>query len=81
MLMGMAAEKKGLDLAGTRMEVAVESAPSQGGRLQALRAVIHLPRKVSEEQLKDLQAAVERCPLRQSLRAEVQVSVEFVAPA
>ena len=75
--MGMAADKMGLDLSGTKTEIGVEVAPPPALRVEALNVAVTLPRKFSEEQIQQLRAAVEQCPLRGALRPEVKVSVSF----
>jgi hypothetical protein len=74
------ADKLALDLSGAKTEIGVEVAPPPALRVEALNVAVALPRKFSEEQVQQLRAAVEQCPLRGALRPEVKVAISFATP-
>jgi uncharacterized OsmC-like protein len=78
MLMGMAAQKLGVDLTGLALDVETDVAPGPPMRVESLHVTATLPRKASEEHKTQLIAAAETCPFRGSLRPEVQVRVDMV---
>lgn len=78
--MGVVADKRGLDISGTRMAIGVDVASAPALRVEALNVAITLPRKFSEETVKELRAAVEQCPLRGALHPVVTVAVSFAMP-
>ena len=80
MVMGMTGQKQGLDLRGTKVEVATTMAETSPRRLGELALTFIFPRKFSEAQLAELRKAVDLCPVRNSLRPEVAVKVLLVSP-
>jgi hypothetical protein len=80
MMMGVVADKSGLDISGTRMAVGVDVASAPALRVEAMNVTITLPRKFSEETVTEFRKAIEQCPLRGALRPEVVVSISFAMP-
>ncbi len=80
MVMGLAADKLGIDISGMRMTIGVEVAPAPALRVEALNVAVALPRKFSGEIVKALRVAVDQCPLRAALRPDMAVDVAFAMP-
>ena len=76
-ILGMLAERSGIDLSGMSMRVEKEmrSAPR---RIGTLSVTLHLPARLPEEQRQKFEAAARACPVEQSLHPEVTLNVEFV---
>jgi putative redox protein len=76
-IMGIVAERSGIDLAGMTMRVQKEmrSAPR---RIETLSLALHLPARLPEEQRQRLEAAARSCPVQQSLHPDIRVAVEFL---
>jgi len=79
MCMAMVAERDGLDFRGAELAVKMELAPEPARRFAAFTLTVSLPRKFSESDQAKLAKAAELCPVRNSLRPEVAVSVEVVS--
>jgi putative redox protein len=81
-IMGLVAQRHGIDLAGTTVRVVKEMAAQPVRRIGSLRTVVTLPAglKLSAEDRKRLQAGAATCPVRQSLHPDIAVPIEFVYP-
>ena len=76
-IMGIAAEKHGLDLTGTTARVEKRMVADPKRRIGALEVVIHVPREIAPEHRRMLERAAMACPVHASLRPEVEVPVRF----
>jgi putative redox protein len=76
-IMGIVAERSGIDLAGMTMRVEKEMR-STPRRIGGLSLALHLPAGLTEEQRRKLEAAARTCPVHQSLHPDVSVGVEFL---
>jgi putative redox protein len=76
-IMGIVAERSGIDLAGMTMRVEKEmrSAPR---RIGTLTLAVHLPARLTEAERQKLEAAARACPVHESLHPDVSVDLEFV---
>jgi putative redox protein len=76
-IMGIVAERSGIDLTGMTMRVEKEmrSAPR---RIARLSVVLHLPARLGEAERQKLEAAARACPVHGSLHPDVSVGLEFV---
>jgi putative redox protein len=81
-IMGLVAERGGLDLNGTRVRVVKDMASDPVRRIGALAVTVTLPpgRKFSAADREKLERAARTCPVKQSLHPDVNVRVEFVYP-
>ena|SRR3989338_8942257 len=81
-IMGLAAEKRGLELAGTTVRVVKEMATSPTRRIGRLSVLVIFPKglKLSGADRAVLEKAVQSCPVRQSLHPNVQIQEEFIQP-
>ncbi len=76
-IMGIAAERHGLDMRGARASVEKTMVAHPVRRIGELRVAIHVPGKLDEASRKLLERAGLGCPVRASLASSVEVSVEF----
>jgi putative redox protein len=76
-IMGIVAERSGIDLTGTTMRVEKEmrSAPR---RIARLSVALHLPARLGEAERQKMEAAAHACPVHESLHPDVSVGLEFV---
>jgi putative redox protein len=76
-VMGVVAERAGIDLGGTRMRVEKEmtSAPRRVGRLTV---TLRLPARLKAEERERLERVARQCPVLRSLHPEVTVDAQFL---
>jgi len=81
-IMGLVARDRGWDLAGTRARVTKEMVADPKRRIGALTLTVTLPSGIalSDADRTCLENAAKVCPVRQSLRPEVQVEIDFEYP-
>jgi len=79
-IMGLYANRTGLNLDGTKMTVVKEMAARPIRRIGSLRITIAYPEGIylSDQHREKLAAAVESCPVKQSLHPDIEVTVEFI---
>ncbi len=75
-IMGIHAEKNGLELAGTHFELEKNMSASPR-RVGSVPIVFHLPGSIEAEARAALEEAGLACPVHQSLHADVQITVDF----
>jgi uncharacterized OsmC-like protein len=80
MLISMAtfAERHGLDLSGTRVDVDLSMVGKPEGRISAVDVTIRVPGHVGEEHRANLERAAAACPIKHSFRPEIQIATRFV---
>jgi uncharacterized OsmC-like protein len=76
-VMGIAAEKAGLDMNGARSTVDKEMGTTPR-RVVKLTVEIHMPKKLSAQDRILLEEAAMGCPVKKSLHPEMQIPVTFV---
>jgi putative redox protein len=78
-IMGLVAQRSGLDLNGTCVHVVKEMVADPVRRIGALTVRITLPagRDLSVEDRAKLERAALTCPVKQSLHPDLKVTVEF----
>lgn len=76
-IIGIVAEREGLDLSGMRMRVEkhMESNPR---RIGALEISLHLPARLSEEDRRRLEGVARACPVYHSLHPGIRMDARFV---
>ena len=81
-IMGLVARDHGWDLAGTRARVTKEMVADPKRRIGALTLTVTLPPGIalSDADRTCLENAAKVCPVRQSLRPEVHVEIDFEYP-
>ena len=78
-VMAIAAENEGISLKGARVEIAKEMMANPR-RISRLPATIHMPPGVPQERRDWLERIAHTCPVRQSLRADLETPLEIVYP-
>jgi uncharacterized OsmC-like protein len=81
-IMGIAAQRAGLELTGTKVKVVKEMTAVPMRRIGRLGVTVTLPPglALSEEDRTMLQNAANSCPVKQSLHPDVRVDLEFILP-
>jgi len=75
--MGIAAQKHGWDIAGSRAEVVKSMIADPLRRIARLTVVLRIPREFDEPARAILERAALTCPVQQSLSPATEVPVEF----
>lgn len=80
-IMGIVAQRTGLELTGTKVKVVKEMTAVPVRRIGRLGVTITLPPGLvlSEKDRASLEDAANRCPVKQSLHPDVVVEAEFIA--
>ncbi len=76
-IMGIIAQRNGIDLGGTTATVTKEMASKPLRRIGHLGVTIRVPAKVSEEDRQRLENGVHTCPVAKSLHPDVEVAVQL----
>ena len=77
LIMGIFAERSGINLSGLRMRV-VKEMRSEPRRIASLAAVLHLPQGLSPDDRLKLERAARGCPVLHSLHPDVAADVQFL---
>jgi putative redox protein len=76
-IMGITANRLGLDLTGSKVRVVKEMITAPVRRIGRLRVEIAVPRDFTPDQRRQLEAAAHSCPVHRSLHPDVDVPVSF----
>jgi len=76
-VMGIAAERHGVDLKGTTVTIGKEMSSDLPRRIVGLKSVMTIPLPADHPQRALLEGAAKACPVKQSLAPEIDASVEF----
>ena len=76
-IMGIVADKHGIDLRGLRVSAKKEMATAPVRRIAKATLELVFPNKLDEADLKRLKAAVDSCPVKKSLLPDVEVVTSF----
>jgi putative redox protein len=76
-ILGILAEKRGLDLTGASFTVKKEMVADPRRRIARLTTTIRLPASLTEEQRRVLETAAHACPVHESLSPRVETPLEF----
>ncbi|MEI6323300.1 MAG: OsmC family protein [bacterium] len=76
-VMGITAERHGIDLRGTTVVIGKVMSADAPRRIISLRSVMTIPLPADHPQRALLEAAAKACPVKQSLSPEIDTSVEF----
>ncbi len=79
-IMGIQARTLGYDLAGLKMEVRKEMAPTPPRRIASLAVFFHFPRPADEPTRERLRRAAETCPVHRSLHPDVAIQTTYHWP-
>lgn len=79
-IMGIAAQRMGIEIEGARVHVTKEMLADPVRRIGAVTVTIALPKGLvlSEDDKKRLEQAGAACPVKQSLHPDVRVNLSFV---
>ncbi len=79
-IMGLVAQRHGIDIRGTRVSVVKEMAREPVRRIAGLRVVVRVPASVrlSADDKVRLERGAMQCPVKHSLHPDVNVEVEWV---
>jgi len=76
-VMGIAAERHGVDLKGTMVTIGKEMSSDLPRRIVGLKSVMTIPLPADHPQRTLLEGAARACPVKQSLAPGIDSSVEF----
>lgn len=76
-VMGIVADRLGVDLAGAEAKVDKEMTAAPPRRIARLTVRIRVPATVSEDQRARLEAAAHSCPVKHSLHPDIEIPVTF----
>lgn len=77
-VMGIVAERDGIDLSGLEVRVRKHMVADPERRIGRLEAELRMPGALTDAQRRKLEATARTCPVRQSLRPEVDISLSFM---
>ena len=77
-VMGIVAERHGIDLTGMKVETVKEMSSSPPRRIAALRTRLWIPLPPDHPHRPLLEQAAHACPVHQSLAAGIDAPVEFI---
>ena len=77
-VMGIAANKHGIDLKGTKVEVSKEMVAVPLRRIGTISVTLHMARGVPVDKRPMLEAAAHSCPVHKSLHPDVQTPIKFI---
>ncbi len=77
-IMGIVAERHGIDLVGMRAETVKEMTQSPPRRIASLRTRLTIPLPADHPQRAALEQAAHTCPVHKSLHPEIDAGIEFV---
>ena len=76
-IMGIVAQRDGIDLSGTRVKVTKEMVAAPARRIGRLTVEFHVPAALSIPDQKKLEKAALTCPVHKSLHPEVDIPIQF----
>lgn len=81
-IMGLLAERDGINLAGTNIHIVKEMATHPARRIGKLETTITFPKgiELSDAVRTKLERAVESCPVKQSLHPDIKAETRFIYP-
>jgi putative redox protein len=79
-IMGIAARRHGIDIAGTKVHVVKEMHTGPQRRIRRLETTITLPRALADKERAMLENAAKACPVHRSLHPDVEAPIRFVYP-
>ncbi len=79
-VMGIVAERDGVDLSGLAVKVEKGMVSDPERRIGRLEVTITMPPGLQDSQRKKLEHTARHCPVKKSLRPEVDISLSFVYP-
>ncbi|MFK8114229.1 MAG: OsmC family protein [Rubripirellula sp.] len=79
-ILGLVAQRHGLDVTGTRVHVVKEMITQPIRRIGSLRTVVTVPAgRVEDPSMRErMEAAANKCPVHKSLHPDIDAPIEFV---
>lgn len=77
-VMGIVAEREGIDLSGVTVRVGKHMVADPERRVGKLEAEVRMPAHLDAVSRRKLEATARACPVKQSLRPEVDIDLSFV---
>lgn len=77
-IMGIVAERHGINLTGMTISVDKEMTKTQPRRIDSLKVEIQIPHSVSADSQKKLELAATTCPVHHSLHPDIKIDAKFV---
>lgn len=77
-VMGIAARKLNIDIAGSTVKVIKEMVAKPVRRIGSLKVTVTVPTKLDAAQKEALKAAALSCPVHQSLHPDIAMPIEFI---
>lgn len=76
-IMGIVADRKGIDLKGMKITVGKHISEEQPRRVSRLEVRVEMPISENHPERKVLESSALSCPVRQSIHSEIQVPIEW----
>ncbi len=76
-IMGIVAERRGINMKGATLKVVKEMAAAPERRIAALRMELTMPPGIPEDARAVLLAAAEKCPVKKSLSADIAMPLHI----
>jgi putative redox protein len=76
-IMGITAQRAGIDISGTTVTVTKEMAQAPVRRIARLAVTFRVPGSLDQDQRQKLESAAKNCPVCRSLHPDVQTPVSF----
>jgi putative redox protein len=76
-IMGIVAERQGLDLSGSTVHVTKEMTATPPRRIARLAVEIHVPQPIGEDDRKRMEHAAHACPVHRSLHPDIEAPITF----
>lgn len=80
-IMGIVADRNGIDLTGTTAHVDKAMSADLPRRIVALPVTVTVPRPLSDDDRSKLENAAKHCPVHKSLREDIEAPITFVYSA
>ena len=77
-VMGIVAERDGIDLSGVSVRVRKHMVADPERRIGRLEAEVRMPAHLDPAQRRKLEATARACPVKQSLKPEVDIELAFI---
>ncbi|MCE9630081.1 MAG: OsmC family protein [Planctomycetia bacterium] len=77
-IMGIVAERHGIDLTGMKTETSKEMTKEPPRRIASLRTRLTIPLSADHPQRELLEQAAHTCPVHKSLHPDIDAAIEFV---
>jgi putative redox protein len=79
-VMGIIADREGIELAGMKVTVIKEMASTPRRKIGKLAVRVHFPSPLNDVQKAKLERAAHHCPVHESLHPDVAMPIEFIYP-